>query len=181
MAKRSPAYMPVLDECETISLADPYPASIDLLNQIANHAHALATGFGYPMHVQGCFVQTNDADVGMQHVVPPGVSYVQLGICADGSGTVTFTDSITSDTTTIEWHHGEQSIDSAKWAWTNNAIDDSAAASLGYALKVRASTAWLPMPYNLLTVNPADSLGASAPTGTIYAVAIRPIHQVVTL
>mgnify|MGYP003660021896 CR=1 FL=1 len=179
MAKRSPLFFPELDLCGAITIIDPHPATIEVLNQMDDHSHALATGWGYPMHVQSVFQETNDVDIIVQWVVPPAVQYASFGLCTGGHGSCVITSNATGDTTTLQWQHSSDgdTADTAKWVWTNTVVDDSAASAAGLALKVYASTTWLPKATSA-TLNPA-ALGTL--TGTIYAVAIKPLHQVITL
>lgn len=178
MATRAPSDAPMVDQLSVISFTDPEPASILILKHADATLHALTTEWGYPPHVQGLSMPTSAADRVLLVPLPPSVKYVNVGILASGRGTVTVTDTTTSDTTTIYWGssatEASDKIELASWSWTTGIMDDSVAHTKSPALKLASSAVWYPRNYQPVTLNPT-AVGSGG--GTIWAVAIAPIWE----
>tara|TARA_R110000824_G_scaffold22342_1_gene81919 strand:- start:1434 stop:1973 length:540 start_codon:yes stop_codon:yes gene_type:complete len=172
--KKAPAATPQVDQLTAIALVDPEPASVLLLSYADEAMHALTTRWGYPPFIQRMHMLTSHATRLMIAPLPPSITYARIGVLVSGSGTVTITDSGTSDTTKLTW--ASQAADQASmavWVWTGGIPDDTAAVGTAPPLKLRATATWKASMIDTITINPT-TVGSG---GTIWAVAVAPIWQ----
>lgn len=172
---RAPAPLIQLDMLSTDPIGGPQPAAIHLIREIDQRQHALMTTYGGPAR----YVTLNkhyDAPFSFEHTtfVPPGVTYLNIGLLVTGRGDVTITTASDVVGTKMRSYlnptNDGRTVLDAEWLWTSGILPDTEGAESARAILTGARQwAW-----DTLTLT-FD--GANISSGfSILGMVVAPIH-----
>lgn len=141
---RPPVFLP-LDRLSTTGLGGPRPAVVQLLRDIDQRQHAMATEYGgVGLCADVAFTATGADTIVITTRIPPGVTHLDLGPLLWGEGLVTIISALDMVGTAFRVQT-TQSTDYAGRRWTSGELDDSLGAESGRAVQVRdpaSATLW---------------------------------------
>lgn len=136
---RAPAPLIQLDLLSTDSIGGPQPAAIHLIREIDQRQHALMTTYGGPPRYVTLNKLYNGA-FSFEHTtfVPPGVTYLNIGLLVSGRGEVTITTASdvvgTKMRSTLNSTSDARTVLDAEWLWASGIVPDTEGAESARAI-----------------------------------------------
>jgi len=163
----------IVDNAPASALVDLEPARVWILAEAMQRQHSLMTTWGGPGIYAGLRADEGDT-VTLRFRVPPAVTEANITLITSGVGSVTITSSNDATGTTLTWSTGGDAVSTVSKVSTVGVLPAALGAASGRAVTVAAtynvSTSWV------WTTEMLTFVVASAGTGTIHGVLVRPVH-----
>jgi hypothetical protein len=167
---RLPEKTPSLDTIGTVTLVDPEPARVLLLQQADRRQHALQTQWGGAGVWVPCYMGPTAA-LTLKVRVPPGVTHMRVAAMAAQSIHVTFTSVTDSTGCKLSWgpFPVDGGVQSAIFQQSLVVLDASANSTALRHVEVAASASWE-------WTDETFTLTCGGTAGHIYGVGFWPVH-----
>lgn len=119
------------------------PARLERLRLVDDRQHALMTKFGGPpIYCDIAKIVTANDSVQAQVPIPPGVTYLDLGVFMFGKGDLTITSAVDATGTLFRSRGDPQGAEHSEWLWTSGVAASSFGAESGRAVQVASTPVW---------------------------------------